>query len=113
MAIIEYEGMKINVDDEGYLVNYEDWNEKVACALAEREGIIKTCPLTKERMDILKFMRTYYKENKAFPVFRMVCLKVHQPKECTFTEFPDPLKAWKVAGLPKPIPEMYSYLTSA
>lgn len=111
MAIIEYEGMKISVDDEGYLINYEDWNEKVACALAEREGISKTCPLTKEKMDILKFLRAFYKEHKAFPVFRAACLSVHQPGSCTFTEFPNPLIAWKIAGLPKPIPEMYSYLT--
>lgn len=113
MAIIEYEGMKINVDDGGYLVKYEDWNEKVACALAEREGVSKTCPLTKERLDILKFMRVYYKENKAFPVFRAVCLSVHQPSACTFSEFPSPLIAWKIAGLPKPIPEMFAYLSGA
>ena len=30
MPIIEYEDMTIDVDDEGYLVNFEDWNEKVA-----------------------------------------------------------------------------------
>ncbi|MEW6003065.1 MAG: TusE/DsrC/DsvC family sulfur relay protein [Nitrospirota bacterium] len=111
MAIIEYEGMMIKVDEEGYLINFGDWNEKVACALAEKEGISKTCPLSKERMDIIKFMREYYKENKAFPIFRAVCLNVHQPKECTYTEFPSPLIAWKVAGLPKPTPELYAYLT--
>ncbi len=110
MPVIEYEGMKIKVDDEGYLEKFEDWNEKVACALAEKEGISKTCPLTKEKMDILKFMREFYKEHKAFPILRALCLNVHQPASCAFTEFPNPSVVWKIAGLPKPTPEVYSYL---
>jgi sulfur relay (sulfurtransferase) DsrC/TusE family protein len=36
MPTIEYEKKKISVDDEGYLENFEDWDETVACALAER-----------------------------------------------------------------------------
>lgn len=39
MPVIEYGSVKVNVDEEGYLVNFDDWNEKVACAIAEREGI--------------------------------------------------------------------------
>ena len=38
MPVIELSGIKINLDDDGYLVNYEDWNEAVTAALAEREG---------------------------------------------------------------------------
>ena len=34
MAIIEHSGMKINVDEEGYLVNFDEWSETVAEALA-------------------------------------------------------------------------------
>jgi sulfur relay (sulfurtransferase) DsrC/TusE family protein len=41
MPTCEYEGLKIEVDEEGYLLNFDDWNEKVACALAEREGEVK------------------------------------------------------------------------
>ena len=35
---------RVEVDDEGYLVRFEDWNEKVACALAEREGVLNSAP---------------------------------------------------------------------
>jgi TusE/DsrC/DsvC family sulfur relay protein len=101
MPFIEIEGKKIELDEEGYLINSEDWDEKVACALADREGVSKTCPLTKEKLEILKFMREYYKKFEAFPIPRGVCLKVHQEKECTYEEFPDPSIAWKIAGLPK------------
>ena len=61
MPTLEYAGIRVDVDEEGYLVNFDDWNEKVACALAEREGILDRCPLTGERMIILKFLRGYYK----------------------------------------------------
>jgi TusE/DsrC/DsvC family sulfur relay protein len=99
MPIIEYGSQKINVDDEGYLINFDDWNENVACALAEREGIEE---LTKEKIDILKFIREYYKKYNFFPILNAVCKNVHQPKNCVTEQFMDPLTAWKLAGLPKP-----------
>jgi TusE/DsrC/DsvC family sulfur relay protein len=99
MPVIEYSGIKINLDDYGYLVNYEDWNEKVACALAEKEGVEE---LTKDRMDILKFMREYYREHKFFPILRYVCKNVHQPRDCVTDKFIEPIIAWKIAGLPYP-----------
>ena len=65
MPVIECEGARIEVDDEGYLVNLDDWNETVALALARREGID---PLGKDRIDIIRFMRDYYKQYSAFPL---------------------------------------------
>lgn len=99
MPTIEYGGVSINADDEGYLVNLDDWNEKVAYALAKREEVDE---LTKERMDIIRFMREYYKKFNAFPILRAVCKNIHQPKDCFSVSFIDPIKAWKIAGLPKP-----------
>ena len=99
MPVIEYGGLKINVDDEGYLINFDDWNEKAACALAEKEGIEE---LTKERIEILKFIRDYYKKYNFFPILNAVCRNVHQPKNCINEQFLHPLLAWKLAGLPKP-----------
>jgi hypothetical protein len=31
MPTFEYEEMPIEVDPEGYLVHFDDWNERVAC----------------------------------------------------------------------------------
>ncbi|MGA2936709.1 MAG: TusE/DsrC/DsvC family sulfur relay protein [Syntrophobacteraceae bacterium] len=59
MSTFEYEGKKIQVDDEGYLENLEDWDETVTCALAEREGFGKECPLRVEQIEILRFIREY------------------------------------------------------
>ncbi len=101
MPTCEYEGLKIEVDEEGYLLNFDDWNEKVACALAEREGVSQECPLNPERIEILKFIREYYKKYNSVPVVRAVCTNVHQPKKCEYLQFPDPLITCKIAGIPK------------
>lgn len=107
MKILEYGGTKINLDDDGYLTDFNDWNEKIACGLAEHEGIEE---LTTEKIEVIKFMRTYYKQFKSFPILGSVCKNVHQPKDCVNEDFVDPLKAWKIAGLPKPSEEVKSYL---
>jgi len=110
MPTLEYAGIRVDVDEEGYLVNFDDWNEKVACALAEREGILDRCPLTGERMIILKFLRGYYKNFNSFPIVQAVCKNVHQPKDCLKEQFIDPIQAWKIAGLPKPTTEVFAYI---
>ncbi|OGW27523.1 MAG: hypothetical protein A2X59_06280 [Nitrospirae bacterium GWC2_42_7] len=107
MPVIEYSGIKIDLDDEGYLVNPDDWNEKVACAIAEREDVEE---LTKDRMDIIKFMREHYKKYNFFPILNAVCLNIHQPRECVKQQFIEPIKAWKIAGLPKPLEQVIVYL---
>ncbi len=100
MAIIEYEGKKINVDDEGYLLNFDEWNETAARALAkEYEGIRE---ITKEQMDIIKFIREYYRQYNFFPILNAICKNVHQPRNCVSEEFINPITAWRIAGLPKP-----------
>jgi TusE/DsrC/DsvC family sulfur relay protein len=98
---------KINLDDEGYLINPDEWNESVANALAKNEGIDG---LDKEKLDILKFVRGYYKRYNYFPILNAVCKNVHQPKNCINEEFMNPIKAWKLAGLPKPDENIISIL---
>jgi len=71
MPTIEYGDLKINVDEEGFLLNFNDWNEKVACALAEREGIEE---LTQDKLEILRFIREYYKKYNYFPILNAICL---------------------------------------
>jgi len=105
MRSLEYQDITVTVDEEGYLLDMDDWNEKVACALTQTVEDVDDCDLTEERMDILKFMRDYYIKFGSFPIVRQVCKNVHQDKECLYENFIDPLKAWKIAGLPKPTPD--------
>jgi tRNA 2-thiouridine synthesizing protein E len=96
----------LNLDPDGYLMDLDAWTEETACALADMEGVSRECPLSSERMDILKFVRDYYKRFEAFPIIRAVCKNVGQAKTCQYEQFPDPVTAWKIAGLPKPTPEV-------
>jgi TusE/DsrC/DsvC family sulfur relay protein len=110
MPVIEYSGLKIEVDEEGYLVRFADWNEKIACALAEREGISSQCPLTEERLNILRYLRDYYEKFNAFPIVQAVCKNLHQPRQCLSEAFLDPIQAWRIAGLPKPTTEVLAHI---
>jgi len=99
MPLIEHEGLTITVDEDGFLVRSEDWTEAVARVLAMREGIGE---LSEDKLDILRFMRTYYLKHHFFPIVRFICKNVHQPRNCVTEQFMDPVKAWKIAGLPNP-----------
>jgi len=99
MPTLEYKGLRIETDDDGFLIKLEDWNEIVAQALAAQEDVGE---LTEDKLDILRFMRDYYEKHKFFPIVRFVCKNVHQPRNCVTEKFIDPVKAWKIAGLPNP-----------
>lgn len=98
MTTIEMRGKKLLVDENGYLLNQNDWNEEVAMVLAAHEGIPA---LSKDQLDIIRFMREYFLKYKVFPILNNVCRIAHQPKECVTEKFINPEKAWKIAGLPK------------
>ncbi len=110
MTTTDPEAPVVALDDEGYLERFDDWSDAVACTLAEREGLEADCPLSEERLAILRFMRVYYRRFDAFPVLRAVCKSVGQDKECVTEQFPDPIVAWRIAGLPKPTTEVFANL---
>ncbi|MEN8257582.1 MAG: TusE/DsrC/DsvC family sulfur relay protein [Thermodesulfobacteriota bacterium] len=98
MAEIECAGKKIKIDGDGFLLDSDVWDEDIARSLAEKEGVED---FNDEKMEIVKFMRSYYKKFHAFPILNYVCKNIHQPRECVTEEFINPEKAWKIAGLPK------------
>lgn len=98
MPYLEFAGRRVKIDENGYLADMEDWDENVARALGRREGI----ELTPDMVDMLLFMRDYYRKHKFFPIVRAVCKNVHQPRNCVTEKFHEPVKVWKIAGLPNP-----------
>lgn len=98
METIQVGNKNIELDDEGFLVNSEEWNEDVARKLAEREGV---APLDDHKLEIIRFMREYYNKFHFFPILNYVCKNLDQPRECLNEEFVNPMLAWKLAGLPK------------
>lgn len=99
--ISEYRAVEKSVafDEEGYLKDINDWNEKVAQAIALKEGL---GILSKDQLEIAKFINEYYKKYSYFPVLNFVCKNIKQQKDCVAEKLIDPLVAWKLAGLPKP-----------
>ena len=90
---------KVLLDQDGYLVHFEDWDEDVARALAARSGI---GDLTRDSLNMLQFIRDYYEKYDFFPIVRSICKNVHKSNDCVQENFINPLFAWKIAGLPQP-----------
>jgi len=58
----------MQLDDEGYLLDPADWNERVAEALARAERIV----LSDEHWAVIRFMREYYEQRHIAPDARHV-----------------------------------------
>jgi TusE/DsrC/DsvC family sulfur relay protein len=98
MKVIKEKRISFEIDEEGFLADTDNWNEETAKILARREGIEN---LTEERLAIVKFLRNYYKKFEAFPILNYVCKNLKQSRGCLNEEFINPIKAWKIAGLPR------------
>jgi TusE/DsrC/DsvC family sulfur relay protein len=99
---IEVNHRKFELNEEGFLVHSEEWNEDVAAALASAEEGIEA--LTEAHWAVIHFIRNYYLENNLAPMVRKVCQTTGFPLRTIYELFPSgPAKgACKIAGLPKP-----------
>lgn len=107
MATISVEGKDIEVDEEGYLVNLDEWFPAVATVMAEIDEV----EMGDDHWDIINFLREYYEEYQIAPAVRVltkaVAKKLGKEKgnsKYLYELFPyGPGKqACKFAGLPKP-----------
>lgn len=101
MPKFEYEGVSIDVDEDGFMENPEDWNEDVARALATTEDVEE---LTEDHWKIIHYLRDYFKQYGIAPMIRKLCKETGYPLKRIYELFPSgPAKgACKVAGLAKP-----------
>lgn len=65
---LEAGGITIPTDDEGYLIDPDDWSREVGEHLAQSEGI----ELNDKCWAIITFMRSYFDDNKIAPGTRSV-----------------------------------------
>lgn len=99
MSYLQCAHKKIELDADGFLVDTEEWDEEIAAMLAAKEGIGN---MSEDKLQIVRFLRSYYQKFSSFPLLGYVCKKIGQSRQCIDKTFVDPMKAWKVAGLPKP-----------
>lgn len=102
-----FNGQQYPTDNQGYLLDSTQWNEKLATEIAKSE----TIELTDKHWQVVFFVRAFYLEFNTSPAIRAL-VKAMQKKYGTelvnsrylYRLFPDgPAKqATKIAGLPKP-----------
>ena len=107
MATIDVGGKALEVDEEGYLVDLNDWSEEAAEVLAKSENL----ELTENHWEVIHFLRDYYNEFQIAPAVRVLTKAIGKKlgkekgnSKYLYELFPyGPAKqACKVAGLPKP-----------
>ena len=101
MAIFEHGNVKIDVDEDGFMLEPDQWNEEVALALASTEAVDE---LTEEHWKLVNYLRDYYAKFGIAPMIRKLCKETGFPLKKIYELFPSgPAKgACKVAGLAKP-----------
>ncbi|HIJ60439.1 MAG TPA: TusE/DsrC/DsvC family sulfur relay protein [Nitrospirae bacterium] len=107
MPAIDFQGKQIEVDEDSYLVNLDDWSPELATQLASNDGLT----LTDSHWEVINFLRDYYQKYQIAPMIKILVKeigKVMGPEKGNtkylYELFPDgPAKqACRYAGLPKP-----------
>ncbi len=94
-----------DIDNEGYLIDPNLWNEEIAREFALQENI----QLNEDHWDAINFMREYYAEHQIAPDVRHVMKHLaerlgHDSRNKIFELFPYGYvkQACKIAGMKRP-----------
>jgi tRNA 2-thiouridine synthesizing protein E len=107
MPTMEFEGKEIEVDEDGYVINLEDWSEGLATLMSSEDGL----DLTAAHWEVINFLRDYYQKYQIAPMIKILVKeigKVMGPEKGNtkylYELYPaGPAKqACRYAGLPKP-----------
>ena len=101
MANIEVNGQTVELDEDGFLVNLDEWNEDVAKYLAKEEGVDE---LNEDHWKVINYLKGYFAEYGIAPMVRKMTKESGYSLKEIYDLFPSgPAKgACIVAGLPKP-----------
>ena len=101
MPTFEHADIKIEVDEDGFMEEPEEWNEAIAKALAGTEGVDE---MTEDHWKVVNYLRDYYMKFGIAPMIRKLCKETGFPLKRIYELYPSgPAKgACKVAGLAKP-----------
>jgi tRNA 2-thiouridine synthesizing protein E len=104
---LEYDGKKIEIDGNGYLLDHLQWEKELARVIAQLEGI----ELTSAHWEVVLFVREFYVEYETSPAIRVLIkslsnkfgLEIGNSRyvQRLFPKGPA-RQATKIAGLPKP-----------
>jgi TusE/DsrC/DsvC family sulfur relay protein len=113
---IEVKGKVVETDEEGYLINPDDWSDEIAEEMAYQQAQQDGVKLTETQWGLIHYFRDYYQENKRHPTMHKLVESLgkhhgehfhdHKAYEKFLYElFPHgPIEELcKLAGLPKPV----------
>jgi dissimilatory sulfite reductase related protein len=101
MTTLSLASTDVELNDEGFFVDPEQWTEEMVPELARREGIEQ---LTDDHWTVIRFMRKEHFEKGTGPTVRMLGKTSGVSVKELYQLFPKgPAKvAAKIAGIPKP-----------
>ena len=101
MAIFEWNEIRLEVDEDGFMQETGLWNSRVALALASTEGL---ADLSDAHWKIIRYIRDYHQKFDMAPMIRKLCKETGFALREIYELFPSgPAKgACKAAGLAKP-----------
>ena len=93
-------GAEVQINDEGFLTEYDEWSEDIGTELAKNIGV----DMTDRHWELIRWLREDYKEKGETATTRRVQTAGGVPTKKQFELFPKkPAKKMSyVAGLPKP-----------
>jgi tRNA 2-thiouridine synthesizing protein E len=100
MPVTTLAGREIHVDDEGFLTEYDEWDEDLAKVLAANINL----DLTDDHWKAIRFVREDYREQGETPTVRRIASAGGIDTKTLFQLFPKKpaKKVSYVAGVPKP-----------
>ena len=101
MTLATIAGRPVHVNEEGFLTEFDEWDEALAAELAAQIGI----ELSEEHLQVIRFLRQDYRAQGETPTLRRVSTVGGFPTKRLFELFPKkPAKKMSyVAGVPKPV----------
>jgi len=101
MSLATIAGQEVHVDEEGFMTEYDEWDEELARQLAANIDI----ELTDRHMEAIRFLRADFLVVGETPTLRRVTTAGGIPTKELFQLFPKkPAKKMAyIAGLPKPV----------
>ncbi len=101
MPEVEFEGKKYSTDEDGFIDDFNNWDESWMRYVKTQEGIEE---LTDEHKKVVEVLQDYYKKNGIAPMVRILSKVTKFKLKYIYELFPSgPGKgACKMAGLPKP-----------
>ena len=101
MITLEMKGISVKVNEEGFMLDANEWTKEIAVEIAREEGIPE---LTEAHWKVIDFCRQYGMGSGNAPTLRTITTRAGVSTKELFSLFPKgpAKKVAKISGLGKP-----------